>query len=105
MVEYGLQARGVSDAPDVGGNGTAGAATDYSWTVPRRLAHIFNDPSSGCTIRGRWNTTSAAADNWEFVLSPGDEIYSPPGVIVPSLTLYFSANATLGTNFSVRGWD
>ncbi|MDI9588919.1 MAG: hypothetical protein QM234_08220, partial [Acidobacteriota bacterium] len=60
---------------------------------------------SGIDMKVIWNDTTAAAGVWDAILKPGDAVYSPSGLHIANLSVLFSGAGTLGTDFSIRGWD
>lgn len=108
--EYSFQTAPQSTVPDTGGNALLNTATFYEWNDFRRKIIISNTPSSGIDMYVRFNAPSATAaslSNWDAILVSGSEpnwITNPDGALIKSVSIFFTAAGTLGTNFSIKGW-
>jgi len=105
--EYGAGSLTASVAPVSGGNGSAGAATLYTFTNTCPKVTIQNHPDSGTNMHVLFNDvdTAVTAAIYDVVLTPGDQVASPDGIYVKYVGIHFVANATYGTDLTVRGWE
>ncbi len=108
MSRYGSGATTKSDAPDSGGSPSGAGAILYPWAVNRRKSVIQNHPNSGINMSVRFNADDVgdvSLTEWDIVLLPGQMVPSPEGLYIKNVAIYFTGAGTLGTNFTVRGWD
>lgn len=101
----GFFARDASDAPDTGGSPTGAEKVTYTWTTPRRKVVIQNHRDSGIDMYVRFNADDAATSVWDIFLAPGDYVVAPDGLLYGTVSIWFTGAATLGTDFSIRGWE
>lgn len=100
----------ISSAPDSGASPAGAEAELYTWTTPQKTVLIKNHPDSGIRMYIRINgatAADAATTKYDEVLDPGDPVFSTGvGVTdVKTVAVYFSGAGTLGTNFSVKGFE
>lgn len=105
MAGIGFNAATAAEVPDSGASPGGAEKETYVWDVVRRKVIIQNHPSSGITMAVRFNADDAAAGVWDVFLSAGDSVVSPDGLLVSQASIYFSGAGTLGTNYSVKGWE
>lgn len=111
--QYGLgaaqesaQATGAAGATTI----AAGAALLHSFSAYMCAARVWNHPASTARLYVKWNASSAAsASNYDAVLEPGDGDVAPPGIMVSTVSVFSDAasgkTVTLGTDYTVRGWE
>jgi|GEM_PF-2910973 len=86
-------------------NGTAGQVVVYSWNTMRRRVEIQNVPGHAAIMYVKWNGSTASATNYNRRLMPGDVVFSPAGLGISKVAVYFSADSPWGTNFTIQGWE
>lgn len=83
---------------------TAGTTEVYIFAEPVYRAVIDIDPDYAGKLKIRWNDTDASATVWDHSKSAESVVFSPDDLRVTKVSIYAeSANAVLGTDFSVKG--
>lgn len=94
-----------------GANITGGAAQTYTFSESVGGAYVQISPNSDDTLYIKWNDTGALTTSWDVILVAGGVEYAElagggidgAGVRCTTVTIYSATDATLGTDFVVKG--
>ena len=105
--EYGRGVTNVSIEPTSPADATGAERKLYTFPSTCQKVTVQNHPDSGVTMKVLFNddgATIAAAKYYDVILSAGDHVSSPDGLMIKTVGVYFSGAATWGTSFTIRGW-
>jgi hypothetical protein len=116
MRHYGNETARESSPPTFAVSGDLEADVVNVATFSPAVAHceVANLPTSGKYLYGRWNALTvrynatvpnSSYPDPNFVIGPGEQIESPPGIIVSSVALVSPWIVVYGTDYNTEGWD
>jgi hypothetical protein len=103
----GLWGTEHSEKPSTTGNLSASTAKTYTLTAASKKVWVWCHPSVSDYLYVKFNADSATdltTTDWEGVITGGQMVIAPSGLLVESVTLLCSSALTLGTDFQIRGW-
>lgn len=102
---YGLGATTRAGTPEGAASIADGTDEVFLWERSQRVVSIYNHRDSGVDIYVVWNGETAALDDYDVMVEPGQLTVNPGGISVQRVAIWADGGfITLGGSLAVRGY-